>query len=50
MIMKTLMTAAITAVASVTALGACGSSDDPVVPAVVVPSPPFVVKLIGFND
>jgi 5'-nucleotidase len=50
MMKKTLSAAAVASVAAASALVACGGNDDPVVPAVVAPTAPFVVKLIGFND
>lgn len=50
MMKKTFTAAAVVSVAAASALVACGGNDDPVVPAVVVPTTPFVVKLIGFND
>jgi 5'-nucleotidase len=54
MMRKTFTAAAVTSLAAATALVACGGNDDPVTPAVVppvvVPATPFVVKLIGFND
>ena len=52
---KTFTAVAVASLAAASALVACGGNDDPVnsavvVPAVVVPATPFVVKLIGFND
>lgn len=51
-----LTAAAAVSLAGVQVLVACGGNDDPVAPvvpaapAVVAPTTPFVVKLIGFND
>ena len=55
MMKKTFTAVAVASLAAASALVACGGNDDPVnsavvVPAVVVPATPFVVKLIGFND
>ena len=50
MMKKTFTAVAVASLATAAALVACGGNDDPVIPAVVVPATPFVVKLIGFND